>query len=139
MRALINKMAQDKCIILSTHILEEVDEVCNRVVIIAKGKIVANETPAKLKLRSHAAGALSVTFEGNTPKDALSELSKVTGVQRVEKISKKKGSEIYLLYAAAPATVLPTLTTELAKKQWAYASVGLEQGYLDEVFRELTK
>ena len=48
-RQLINTMAKDKCIIISTHILEEVESVCTRTVIIAKGQILADSTPAKLK------------------------------------------------------------------------------------------
>lgn len=48
-RELINKMAQDKCIIISTHILEEVEAICTRAIIIASGKILADSTPAKLK------------------------------------------------------------------------------------------
>jgi ABC-2 type transport system ATP-binding protein len=51
-RTLINSMATDKCIVLSTHILEEVDAVCTRVIIIAHGKIVADAEPEELKARS---------------------------------------------------------------------------------------
>ena len=51
-RALINSMAQDKLIIISTHILEEVDAVCNRAIIIARGKILVDETPEQLRRRS---------------------------------------------------------------------------------------
>ncbi|MHC5191640.1 MAG: ABC transporter ATP-binding protein [Planctomycetota bacterium] len=47
-RQLINEMAQEKCIIVSTHILEEVEQVCNRTIIIARGKILTDSTPAKL-------------------------------------------------------------------------------------------
>ncbi len=48
-RELLRSMAQEKCIILSTHILEEVDAVCSRIVVISKGKTVADSTPAELK------------------------------------------------------------------------------------------
>ena len=48
-RRLISKMAKDKCIVVSTHILEEVEAVCSRAIIIAKGKILVDSTPAKLK------------------------------------------------------------------------------------------
>jgi ABC-2 type transport system ATP-binding protein len=48
-RKLINKMAEDKCIIISTHILEEVEAVCSRTIIIARGKIMVDSTPGKLK------------------------------------------------------------------------------------------
>jgi ABC-2 type transport system ATP-binding protein len=51
-RTLISQMAKDKIIVVSTHILEEVDAVCNRAMIIANGKVLADDTPAKLKARS---------------------------------------------------------------------------------------
>lgn len=51
-RALINSMAKDKCVILSTHILEEVDAVCTRAIIIARGKVVADDTPDGLRSKS---------------------------------------------------------------------------------------
>jgi ABC-2 type transport system ATP-binding protein len=50
-RALIKQMAAEKAVILSTHILEEVDAICNRVIIISQGRIVADETPAQLRSR----------------------------------------------------------------------------------------
>ena len=48
-RKLINKMAKDKCIIISTHILEEVEAVCSRTIIIARGRILVDSTPNELK------------------------------------------------------------------------------------------
>jgi ABC-2 type transport system ATP-binding protein len=53
-RRLINKMAKDKCIIVSTHILEEVEAVCNRMIIIARGKILVDSTPGQLKQKHQA-------------------------------------------------------------------------------------
>ncbi len=50
-RSLIKSMAQDKAVILSTHILEEVDAICTRVIIISQGRVVADETPAELRAR----------------------------------------------------------------------------------------
>lgn len=64
-RQLIRSMAKDKCIILSTHILEEVEEVCNRAIIIARGKIVADSTPEELKKKSKT-GKLDEVFRNLT-------------------------------------------------------------------------
>jgi ABC-2 type transport system ATP-binding protein len=55
-RALIKNMAVEKAVILSTHILEEVDAICNRVIIISQGRVVADETPAQLRARKPGAG-----------------------------------------------------------------------------------
>jgi ABC-2 type transport system ATP-binding protein len=54
-RSLIKDMAVEKAVILSTHILEEVDAICNRVIIISRGKVVADETPAQLRARKPGA------------------------------------------------------------------------------------
>src|SRR5438045_8043599 len=59
-RSLIRSMGEKKAIIFSTHILEEVDAVCSRAIIIDRGKIVANGTPQELKQRSDLAGAVSL-------------------------------------------------------------------------------
>ena len=59
-RALINAMAKDKMIVISTHILEEVDAVCTRAIIIARGRIVADDTPAELEARSRYHNAVSL-------------------------------------------------------------------------------
>jgi ABC-2 type transport system ATP-binding protein len=65
-RQLINRMAEEKCIIISTHILEEVEAVCSRVIIIAHGKLLADSTPDKLKQEHH--GTLEEVFRKITKK-----------------------------------------------------------------------
>src|SRR5581483_738117 len=62
-RTLINDMARDKIIVISTHILEEVDAVCTRAIIIARGRIVADDTPAKLAVKSRYYNAVSVQID----------------------------------------------------------------------------
>ncbi len=53
-RKLINEMAKDKCIVISTHILEEVEAVCSRTIIVARGRILVDSTPKELKEKHHA-------------------------------------------------------------------------------------
>ena len=65
MRGLINAISRDKIIVISTHILEEVDAVCTRAIIIAKGRIVADETPQQLKARAES-GRLEDVFRAIT-------------------------------------------------------------------------
>jgi len=68
-RALIARMAPDKAIVISTHILEEVDAVCSRAMIIANGRVVADATPAELE-KHHPSGKLDDVFRQLTIKDA---------------------------------------------------------------------
>jgi ABC-2 type transport system ATP-binding protein len=64
-RTLINDMAKDKIIVISTHILEEVDAVCNRAIIIAHGRILADETPKSLAAKAPS-GRLDDVFRSIT-------------------------------------------------------------------------
>ena len=70
MRALITEMKPHKAIVISTHILEEVDAVCTRAIVIAAGRVVADETPAELQLR-HPSGRLEDVFHQLTMDQAF--------------------------------------------------------------------
>src|SRR5262249_54594409 len=85
-RELIKAMAKDKAIVISTHILEEVDAVCSRALIIAAGRVIADGTPTELLARSRYHNAVSVRFEGavNGASAALGAVSGVAGVEQAE-------------------------------------------------------
>jgi ABC-2 type transport system ATP-binding protein len=85
-RELIKKMGKEKCIILSTHILEEVEAVCTRAIIIDQGKIVADESPDELRKKSALHGAVTLELKDVDTKDALMQFEKVRGVDRVEEV-----------------------------------------------------
>jgi ABC-2 type transport system ATP-binding protein len=68
-RALIREMAPQKAIVISTHILEEVDAVCSRAIIVARGRIVADGTPQELEQRAPS-GRLDDVFRQVTVKEA---------------------------------------------------------------------
>ena len=71
-RRIIRDMARDKTIILSTHILEEVEQLCERVIIIATGEIVADATPRQLKTQSTRFNAVNVAFNADIDITAVS-------------------------------------------------------------------
>ena len=84
-RRLINELSKDKLVIVSTHILEEVHEVCTRAIIIADGRIVADETPTALEARSRYHHAVSLRFE--KPDElaaAMREIARLPEVAQVE-------------------------------------------------------
>src|SRR5947207_9133328 len=76
-RTLIRRMGEKKAIIFSTHILEEVEAACSRAIIIDRGQIVANGTPAELKAKSDVAGAVSLRVGGVSVADVRDKLSGV--------------------------------------------------------------
>jgi ABC-2 type transport system ATP-binding protein len=136
-RRLINELSKDKLVIVSTHILEEVHEVCTRAIIIADGRIVADETPAALEARSRYHHAVSLRFE--RPEDlaaARRELAALPEVAAVE------ANERDMKLTAVPrpgANALPAVSALITKYNWSVPELHLESGRLDEVFRALTR
>ena len=130
-RALIGEMSQDKAIIISTHILEEVDAVCTRALIIAKGRIVADGTPDQLESRSELHNAVSITTTADGAADALTGLP---GVRRVERV----GDNVYRVYPQDGQSVIAEVSAHAREKGWPVDQLIVENGRLDEVFRRIT-
>jgi ABC-2 type transport system ATP-binding protein len=136
-RRLINELSKDKLVIVSTHILEEVHEVCTRAIIIAYGRIVADETPSALEARSRYHHAVSLRFE--KPEQlaaAVRELATLPEVAAVE--SNERDLKLTALPRAG-ANALPAVSALIAKHDWDVPELHLESGRLDEVFRALTQ
>ncbi len=136
-RRLINELSKDKLVVVSTHILEEVHEVCTRAIIIANGRIVADETPAALEARSRYHHAVTLRFERREAFEAgrvaIGALAEVTAVEFDER-------ELRLTAVPRPgANVLPAVSALVVKNDWDVPELHLEAGRLDEVFRSLTQ
>jgi ABC-2 type transport system ATP-binding protein len=136
-RTLIQEMAQQKAIILSTHILEEVDAVCSRAVIIAGGKIVADDSPANLEARSpiHNSVTLCLNSDDQTLGDALRQLP---GVETVELLDRQDNAMTFRILAEHGQTVLPGVTEFTRERNLPVAELHVHKGRMDDVFRTLT-
>ncbi len=130
-RRLIRQMAKDKIIIISTHILEEVQAVCNRVMIIAHGRLLADDSPQGLIARSRYHNAVSLVVE--SAEKVASTLGELKEVARVE----LKEGEL-TLFPTAKGGLLEAVTNAVSENQWKVSSLRLEAGRLDEVFRSIT-
>jgi len=131
-RGLIRAMAEDKIIIISTHILEEVAAVCNRVMIIAEGRLLADDSPQGLIARSRYHNAVSLVVE--TPEKVASALSVLPQVGKVE----IREGEL-TLFPTGEAGLLEAVTAAINENQWRVSALRLEAGRLDEVFRNITR
>ena len=131
-RGLIRAMAEDKIIIISTHILEEVAAVCNRVMIIAEGRLLADDSPQGLIARSRYHNAVSLVVE--TPEKVASALSVLPQVGKVE----IREGEL-TLFPTGEAGLLEVVTAAINENQWRVSALRLEAGRLDEVFRNITR
>ncbi len=135
-RQLINSMAENKLIVISTHILEEVDAVCNRAIIIAHGKILADDTPSNLESRSRYHNAVRLRFENaEALQTAATSVLDLKGVTDVE--SDLNSLEL-TAFPNGGANLLSTITELSMAQNWPLTELRLESGRLDEVFREIT-
>ena len=139
-RNLIKRMGADKAIVFSTHILEEVEAVCSRVIIIDRGRIVANGTPEELKSRSELAGAVHVQARGLEAAALAERLGQAPGARRVEIIRELDGRVEARVYPdkAGSATLTRNVAELAAREGWQLDEIHTEEGRLDEVFRAIT-
>lgn len=141
-RQLIRTMAAEKCIILSTHILEEVDEVCTRAIIIARGKIVADDEPDALRKRSKTAGSIVLTVDQSTLHDFAdfkSRLERIAGIEAVTQEPLIGSHAVFSLRPHDAKQAVFALVREAEQQKWSFTDLRLEAGRLDDVFREITR
>lgn len=136
-RQLIRRMGQTKAIIFSTHILEEVDAVCSRAIIIDRGRIVANGTPQELRRRSDWAGAVSLRVSGSTGAAISQKLGALPVVKRVTIVDEKPDGVTARIYPRENNGHLSRAVMEAAQG-WRVEELHTEEGRLDEVFRSIT-
>jgi ABC-2 type transport system ATP-binding protein len=138
-RTLIKKMGQNKVIIFSTHILEEVEAVCSRAMIIDRGRIVANGTPSELKRRSENAGSVIIKVNGVTPEILTQALGKLGAVYKSVVMSDQPATVRLLPKPESVNGELLRSVWELSSKEgWKVQDLHRDEGRLDEVFRNIT-
>lgn len=134
-RELINEMAKDKAILISTHILEEVDAICDRAAIIAQGKIMFDGKPRELQAMSRTHNAVRIKFAGETPDTARESLGVIEDVSEVffeDEINS-------LMVMPQGGVSIVRQVSHLARDEgWDIEEVFVTAGQLDEVFRSIT-
>ncbi|KJV34303.1 ABC transporter ATP-binding protein [Luteibacter yeojuensis] len=132
-RMLIDAMARERTILISTHLLEEVHALCNRVAIIANGKLLADATPAELEARSRYHGAVSFSAQGSGVSREM--LARIPGVSMTE-VDPLDGRVTVFPKPGQP--ILEEVQALLREQNLLVTEIQLEQGRLDEVFRQIT-
>jgi gliding motility-associated transport system ATP-binding protein len=134
-RRLISSMPE-KAIVISTHILEEVDAVCTRAIVIAQGRVLADGTPGILAARSrhHNAVRLELAVDGY---DATSALLRLPSVETVEPIEDVDGSAL-MIFPREGHSIIAEVTDLIRTAGWPVAALRVERGRLDDVFRTIT-
>ena len=135
-RTLINEMSRDKIIIISTHLLEEVQAVCTRAIIIARGRIVADDTPQGLAAKSRYYNAVSLQLEN--PQQLAAARAAIEALPLVASVEVSERDARLTALPRAGAQILPTLSELAARQGLKLKELHLESGRLDEVFRTIT-
>ena len=134
-RKMIKGLSADKIVIVSTHNLEEVTAVCNRAMVLAKGRVVSDGTPQSLMAMSPYHGAVTLKSSSASLAEIAEVVGSITGVKEAVPIA--GGITIF------PENIDNTLFTKVLEvslaKGWKVDSLYVESGRLDEVFRSLTE
>jgi ABC-2 type transport system ATP-binding protein len=137
-RTLIRNMAKEKVIVLSTHILEEVEAVCSRAIIIAHGRLVCDGTPAELKARSRVHNAVTLALRGGAVNGTRDELRALSGVKSVELLTQNDDLARFRVYPKDGQSLVTTISQAVRERSWNVEELSIERGRLDEVFRSVT-
>ncbi len=138
-RLMIKQMSSKKVIIFSTHILDEVDAVCSRAIIISDGKIVADDTPEGLKKRSPGHGAVLLTLKTGDEQamhEKFQALECVNSAALVD--NEKSATQLRILPKDPMVSIADTIMETAASNGFGVESFFIEKGRLEDVFRQIT-
>jgi ABC-2 type transport system ATP-binding protein len=138
-RALIKEVGKEKTVILSTHILPEVQATCSRMLIISGGKLVADGTPDELRAREKATRYRLVIEAAGAAAEATSEkLSAMTGVVGCKKVAGEDGTLTFAIDGSASSDLRKSLFRAAVDNKWPLLELTREAASLEEVFRNVT-
>jgi ABC-2 type transport system ATP-binding protein len=131
-RQLIKNIGKDTTVMLSTHIMQEVEAMCNRVIIINKGKIVADDSAASLSNKKNAQVIVFVEFDKSVDEK---KLSKLEGVKKVNKINAQQ----FELITDQITDIRPLIFNFAVEQQLTVLTINRKEESLENIFRRLTK
>ncbi|HWA90652.1 MAG TPA: ABC transporter ATP-binding protein [Rhizomicrobium sp.] len=137
-RSLLKAMAPNKAIIVSTHLLEEVEAVCTRAVIIDRGGIVADGKPAELLARSRHHNAVSLSLPADQAALASAKIKTLASVANVEQAGHDDGFVQLTAFPKSGALLIEDVSALAVREKWDVRELYAEAGRLDEVFRSIT-
>lgn len=137
-RNLIKDLGKNHTVILSSHILPEVQAVCDRVIVINKGKLVADDTPDRLSKQLSTDHRLILRIDG-PERDTYSILTKIGGVAKVEQLGEKEpGTRDYIVEAENGVDIRRAIFNRLADRGYPILSMRSSEMTLEDIFLQLT-
>ena len=136
-RNLIREIAADKAIIVSTHILEEVEAICDRAIIIANGRIKADATPREFEQRSRYFNAISLALDAGIEAKVRNDIVALPGIKEIEQVNGNDNREL-IVFPEKGADILSTIASYTREHHLPVKQLQVRRGDLDEVFRNIT-
>jgi ABC-2 type transport system ATP-binding protein len=134
-RELIRTMGKDRTVLLSTHVMQEVEATCERVLIIRRGQLVADSPIKELLNRTQGMRSVQVEVEGNEVETALKGLPNVTAVERQEPVD---GRKRYRVAISGDEDIRPEIFHLARKRDWVLWELHEERARLEDIFHALT-
>ena len=131
-RSLIKEVGREKTVLLSTHIMQEVEAICDRVIIINKGQIVANKTIVELQKSKGNRKLITVEFDKKAEKKELMKIGNVLEAREL------KGNK-YQIFSDSKFDLRPTLFEFAVNNELTVLQMNMEEQKLESIFQELTK
>jgi ABC-2 type transport system ATP-binding protein len=135
MRELIRSLGQDRTVLLSTHVMQEVETTCERVLLISRGKLVIDSSVEDLLVQAKGMRSINVEVEGNEVETALKRLTDVTSVDRLAPVD---GRKRYVVSVSGETDIRPEIFSLAKKKDWVLWELHEDRARLEDVFHSLT-
>ena len=135
-RELIKSLGEERTVLLSTHVMQEVEATCERILLINRGRLVADDTVQELLTRARGLRRLFVEAEGNQIESRLNAMDGVSSVRRLDPIENRKRYELSI---SGDADLRPQVFNLAKKENWTLWELHEEASRLEDVFHVLTE
>jgi len=138
-RDIIKQIGKEKTVILSTHILSEAEATCDRIVIINKGKIVANDSTQTLKQSASGNNLINISLQNAEFESVKQQLTSISGISDIVQISDDNGILNLKLACMSSADIRGDIYRKVRQTDWILIEMHQETQTLENIFRELTR
>lgn len=138
-RSFIKNIGKDKTIIFSSHVLSEVEAICDRIVIIYRGTIVADSTPAALKQSLTTGSVLRITLENASFSEVQAALSSLGGVSEVRDVTEPSSDQgTVTVRVTCDDAARSAISRKIGEQEWGILQLDVEENSMEDAFRALT-
>lgn len=138
-RGLIKELGREKTVLVSTHILREVEAICERVIIIDRGKIVADAPLEEIQSSFHNQNRIYFEIQTKKDVDILPDFEKLEGIDSLQLQTKDEVHTKFFVNYSKDVDIRPELYQFIKKKDWTLLEMRTEQHSLEDIFRQLTE